>query len=151
MTFRRFDQRAIERRREGGPRAKGRAALSVDGYATLKRLLWARAEGRCEYCGITADESILDPEHALPSGRGGADAWMNISVLCRRHHRMKESDFAHGRLLIEPLGDGRFRFRLVRADSKTAFAQGRFELLAVEKIGGRAATDEERAILETLV
>lgn len=132
------------------PRVTGRPALSVEGYAALKVLLWFRAEGRCEYCGIVAEQALLDPEHVQARSAGGPDSWANIAVLCRRHHRMTESAFIHGRLLVDPLGDGRFRFRLVRADDKVAFARGRFELLAPEKIGGRAATGDELTLLEVL-
>lgn len=152
MTFRRLDQRAIARRRDGGPRAIGRDALSVEGYAVLRQMIWARALGLCEFTrAAEGPNTVLEFEHAVPRSHGGADSWENVWLASSKMHRAKEAPFALGRLVVTPLGDGRFRFQYVRADDAAAFERGDFTLLLAEKIGGQAPTDAERAILEVLV
>ena len=141
-----IDRAARRRRALGGKRAAGRPSLSSMGYAALKAMLVIRAEGRCEYLRVAEP---LDPEHAVPRSAGGSDAWQNVWMSSRRAHRMKEAAFDQGRLLVEPLGDGRFHFRLVRARDKFAYARGEYELLG-ERVGGRAATEEELEMLEGL-
>lgn len=60
--------------------------------ALNRRAVFARDNGRCQYCGSTA-ESI---DHVVPRSRGGEHAWENVVAACR-HCNMHKRD----RLLTE--------------------------------------------------
>lgn len=138
----RLGRAAAKRREHGGPQAVGRESLSVAGYAALKGMIFVnRARGCCERCSDS--RNILDPDHAVPRSKGGPDAWWNIVILCRTCHQMKDLPFDVGRLLIEPQGDGRFKFLLVRGTKHA------YEIIDV-KWGGRGATYTEQRILAQL-
>lgn len=139
----RLGRRAAARRAAGGPAVVGRDSLSVAGYALLKGMLWVRADARCERCRSRAGP--LDPEHVVPRSAGGADSWANLWVACRYGcHRLKEAPYATGRLLVEPQGDGRFKFLLVRGT--------KYDYQVVEVAwGGRAPDPEEARALAALV
>lgn len=109
-------RRALARRAGGGPRALGRAARSVAGYAELGRELLERAGYRCECC--RRDDRGLEREHATPAGRGGADDPDTVWICCRPCHRWKEAPYARGRLVVVPLGGGRFRWEEWRGVDK---------------------------------
>lgn len=139
-------QRARERRAAGGPRAVGRPSLSSAGYETLKALIFERRAGwRCEACGKRAP---LDPEHAVPSSHNGADSWGNIWAACAGPdgcHRWKEASYSgpRGRLLVEPIGDGRFVFRVARGTKHEP-------VVMLEWTNGRKPTVEESVRLAAL-
>lgn len=101
-------RRAAARRAAGGVRAVGRASLPVAEYASLGRRLLERAGYRCECC--RRSDRGLEREHALPRARGGADSYDNCWITCTPCHRWKEAPFARGRLVVVPLGGGRFRW-----------------------------------------
>jgi len=134
----RLGRAAAKRRAAGGPRVTGRPALSVKGWRALLGLILVRARGRCEWCGTRL--GILDPEHATPTGRGGADSWDNVSIICRPCHDLKTFGTVETqKLVIHAHGDGRFYGRL--------WGQG----LVVEERGfGRPPRPDEAAILATL-
>lgn len=119
---RRLGQRAAERRRAGGPRVVGRSALSVAGWTAVKYRVWLRAEGRCEVVleGLRCPQEANDPEHVLACSAGGEDDPNNTLAVCRPHHRQTEAAFCRGRLVVTPLGQGRFACRVVvKADKWT--------------------------------
>lgn len=108
-------RKAAARRKAGGPRATGRASLSVAAWRAVVEQVRLRAKGRCE-CGC--GRAGVDPEHAVPRSRGGSDHPDNVWWAARECHRAKEASYATGRLLVEPLGAGRFRFTFVQGPSK---------------------------------
>lgn len=50
-----------------------------------RRALFARDQGRCQYCGQAA-ESI---DHVVPRSRGGPHTWENVVAACRRCNTVK--------------------------------------------------------------
>ena len=50
-----------------------------------RRAVFARDQGRCQYCGKTA-ESI---DHVVPRSRGGGHTWDNVVACCRRCNTYK--------------------------------------------------------------
>jgi 5-methylcytosine-specific restriction endonuclease McrA len=50
-----------------------------------RRALFARDQGRCQYCGVAAD-SI---DHVIPRSRGGTHTWDNVVAACRRCNTVK--------------------------------------------------------------
>ena len=136
----RVGEAARRRIRDGGVAAKGRAALSLPGLATLRNMIFHRAEGRCEACG---ERRFLQLEHALPRSRGGSDTWQNCWATCESDHRRKESSYQLGRLLVSPCGDGRFVFRLATGEKHSP-------IILHEWTGGRVATSDEAARLAAL-
>ncbi len=53
-------------------------------YEVLKK-----AGGRCELCGATKDERMLDIDHIIPRSRGGSNDIENLQVLCSKCNRSK--------------------------------------------------------------
>lgn len=141
---------AAARRRilAGGPTSRHRDALSREGYERLRSMIVdGRAGLRCENCRLADITGEL--EHAIPRSKGGADSWKTCWCPCPSCRNAKIAVFSSGRLLVDPFGDGRFRFRLVVARSKADFSRGNYELL-YDRIGGRVATKDERDMLSTL-
>jgi 5-methylcytosine-specific restriction endonuclease McrA len=62
----------------------------------------------------------FDPEHAVPRSRGGGDTVDNVWLACRPCHEQKSVPYAKGRLIVTPLGGGRFRFEVVVKRDKWA-------------------------------
>ena len=127
---RRLGMRATERRRAGGPSVTGRSSVSVAEWRAIKAVVWQRAGGRCEVVleGLRCPRGVDDPEHVLACSAGGSDDPSNVAAVCRQCHRRTEVEYARGRLVITPLGDGRFVCRLVVAVDK--FEVRRKELIA---------------------
>jgi 5-methylcytosine-specific restriction endonuclease McrA len=139
----RIGEAARRRIRGGGVTSQGRVALSVAGLATLRNMILLRSGGRCEACG---ERRVLELEHALPRGRGGADTWANCWAVCAGPgscHRKKEGSFQAGRLLVSPCGNGRFLFRLAAGEKHA-------QVILHEWTGGRVATAAEAARLAEL-
>jgi 5-methylcytosine-specific restriction endonuclease McrA len=56
--------------------------------APLKRSVWARASGRCEYAAQgrrCSSRHRLEIDHCVPLARGGSNELSNLRVLCREH------------------------------------------------------------------
>jgi ATP adenylyltransferase len=47
------------------------------------------ANGRCELCGVPAEERFLEVDHIVPRSRGGTDDLTNLQALCFRAIRSK--------------------------------------------------------------
>ena len=106
---------ARERMRRAGPRATGRPAASRARWAEIKEEVIARAGGCCEACGA---RTRLDIHHVLKRAQGGSDVDRDgLVALCRRCHEQTDTAYASGRLVVTPLGGGRFRFELAKREA----------------------------------
>jgi 5-methylcytosine-specific restriction endonuclease McrA len=81
-----------------------------------RRAVFARDEGRCQYCGGVAEN--LD--HVVPRSRGGLHVWENVVAACRRCNAKKMDrtpEEAGFRLIRRPFApsDG-FRLTLGRVE-----------------------------------
>lgn len=64
--------------------------------ADLRRRVFARAGGRCEYCLIRQDDvaSRHQPDHVIAEKHGGATDFENLALSCSLCNRRKGSDVA---------------------------------------------------------
>jgi diadenosine tetraphosphate (Ap4A) HIT family hydrolase/5-methylcytosine-specific restriction endonuclease McrA len=57
-----------------------------------------RAKGRCEACGVSAEERALEVDHIVPRNKGGSDDFSNLQALCFKCNAQKrdrdDTDFA---------------------------------------------------------
>lgn len=107
---RRVGQAARERVRAGGVLAKGRESATLAAWRALVADLTERCDGRCEN-PLCRRRGPVEPHHICRRSQGGSDDPNGIVMLCRACHEATEAAFARGRLLVEPLGFGLFRFR----------------------------------------
>ena len=56
---------------------------------TLKYEILKDAKFRCELCGISADERVLEADHIIPRNKDGTDDLSNLQALCYRCNAMK--------------------------------------------------------------
>ncbi len=121
MGFRRrtFVGRAARRRvRRGGPRAIGRPAATAAEWSQIREAVLARARWGCQACGSRAR---LDVHHVVKRAQGGSDFDLDqLIALCRACHDRTDAPYIRGRLVVTPLGAGRFAFALVRGVGKGA-------------------------------
>ncbi len=107
---------AGRRIRAGGPRARGREAVSVEAWAAIRRRVLARAGGRCQAC---AARRRLDVHHVVKRSQGGSDFDLDrLVALCRPCHDRTDHPYRAGRLVITPGGRGTFVFERVWRASK---------------------------------
>ena len=107
---------ARRRVRAGGPRATGRPAATATEWAAIREIVLARARWGCQACG---SRSHLDVHHVVKRAQGGSDFALELLVaLCRPCHERTDAAYARGRLVVTPLGGGRFRFAVVRGVGK---------------------------------
>ena len=111
-------ERAGARRAAGGQLAAGRPSATRLAYRALVERCLERARWRCERCG--RDRRPLDPHHVLKRSRGGADTGNNVVILCRACHDHTDAPYCRGRLMVQPLGSGRFLFLVLQGASKWA-------------------------------
>lgn len=86
-------------------------------WQQVYRLVDARSEGRCEFTDHTlmrarCPKRATDHHHCVKPRRMNQDV-VKIVHLCRAHHERCDWPFARGRLVVSPLGDGRFIFSLL--------------------------------------
>jgi ATP adenylyltransferase len=63
-----------------------------------------QAKGRCELCGIPAEQKALDVDHIVPRNKGGSDDISNLQALCYSCNRMKrDSDDTDFRAVREEM------------------------------------------------
>lgn len=72
---------------------KSRVTAIASAVATaVKRSVWIRAAGRCEYHAAPSErcnsQRALEYDHVLPRTHGGNDDSRNLRLLCRAHHRL---------------------------------------------------------------
>jgi ATP adenylyltransferase len=56
---------------------------------SLRYDIFRRAKGRCEACGISAEERALEVDHIVPRNKGGSDDPSNLQALCYRCNAQK--------------------------------------------------------------
>ncbi len=107
---------ARARIRQGGPRAKGRPAASVEAWKAIRAEVLARAAWRCQACGRGGR---LDVHHLVKRSQGGSDFdFDRLVALCRSCHGRTDAPYTNGRLMVRPLDTGRFVFEVVHRASK---------------------------------
>lgn len=115
----RLGRAAQARRAAGGPRALGRLSASIAEWAVIRTEILERDLHRCVACGSYT--RALEVHHIEKASQGGTDFDRDLLVtLCTACHAKTDESFASGRLLVIPLGAGRFDCRLVRKPSKFA-------------------------------
>jgi 5-methylcytosine-specific restriction endonuclease McrA len=83
----------------------------------------------------------LDVHHVLKRAQGGSDfALDRLVALCRACHDRTDASYAKGRLVVRPLGDGRFAFMVMRGAGKWgAEVEDQWESLGSLSAGGHDA------------
>jgi 5-methylcytosine-specific restriction endonuclease McrA len=100
----------------GGPRATGRPAASLEEWAAIRRGVFRRARRRCQACGRWG---ALEVHHVVKRAQGGSDFDLDrLVALCRPCHAQTDAPYRRGRLLITPLGGGRFTYEVIRKADK---------------------------------
>ena len=111
---------AAARRRiqDGGPRATGRPAATVEEWAAIRRMVFRRARWRCQACGRWG---ALEVHHVVKRAQGGSDFDLDrLVALCPGCHAQTDAPYARGRLVITALGQGRFTFEVIQGADKWA-------------------------------
>lgn len=64
--------------------------------AALRRAVRERAQGRCEYCGISDSETLLphEPDHVIATQHGGETSLTNLAYACFQCNRFKGPNIA---------------------------------------------------------
>ncbi len=109
---------AAARRRihDGGPRATGRPAATVEEWAAIRQLVFRRARWRCQACGRWG---ALEVHHVVKRAQGGSDFDRDrLVALCPPCHGQTDAPYARGRLVITALGQGRFTFEVIQGADK---------------------------------
>jgi 5-methylcytosine-specific restriction endonuclease McrA len=109
---------AAARRRiqRGGPRATGRPAATLEEWAVIRRVVFRRARWRCQACGRGG---ALEVHHVVKRAQGGSDFDLDrLVALCPPCHAQTDAPYARGRLVITPLGGGRFSSTVIRGPDK---------------------------------
>ncbi|WP_216636117.1 HNH endonuclease [Paramagnetospirillum marisnigri] len=72
---------------------------------SLRYDILRRAKGRCEACGVKAEERAIEVDHIIPRNKGGSDDLSNLQALCYRCNAEKrdrdDTDFAAVRASYE--------------------------------------------------
>ena len=71
-----------------------------------RRNIFARDDGKCQYCGKRFPSSELSLDHIIPTCRGGTTTWENLVCACVRCNVKKGGRTpaeAHMRLIREPV------------------------------------------------
>jgi 5-methylcytosine-specific restriction endonuclease McrA len=107
---------AFRRRLPDSPVGGGRPAASRLEWQAIQSEARSRAGWRCQACGR---RGRLDVHHVIKRSRGGSDFDLDrLVALCRACHDQTDAPLAAGRLVVTPLGDGQFRFEVVRGPAK---------------------------------
>jgi 5-methylcytosine-specific restriction endonuclease McrA len=124
LTFRaRVGQASDRRIRAGGPLALGRPSASLEAWREIRIQILARARWRCQACGLPTHR--LEVHHIRKRAQGGSDFDRDrLIALCRDCHARTDAPFKEGRLVITPLGGGRFHCEVRQGDNKWSVRQG---------------------------
>ena len=109
---------AAARRRiqDGGPRATGRPAATLEEWAAIRRVVFRRARWRCQACGRGG---ALEVHHVVKRAQGGSDFDLDrLVALCPPCHAQTDAPYARGRLVVMPSGSGRFILELWEGTGK---------------------------------
>lgn len=98
-------------------RAKSRALPGK----VLSQVDW-RSDDRCEVVlvGLRCIRRRHDYHHVQKQSQGGPHTPDNVLAICREHHDRTDWPYKRGRLVIRPLGQGRFECAIVTASDKFA-------------------------------
>jgi ATP adenylyltransferase len=77
----------VERRGEAIWQHRSRTSGYISG--SLRYEVLKAAQGRCELCGVPAEERFLEVDHIVPRSRGGNDDLTNLQALCYRCNQIK--------------------------------------------------------------
>src|SRR5580765_3154901 len=109
---------ARRRIQQGGPRATGRPAASLEEWAAIRRVVFRRARWRCQACGSWG---ALEVHHVIKRAQGGSDFDLDrLIALCPPCHAQTDAPYARGRLVITPVGSGRVTIAVIRGADKWA-------------------------------
>jgi 5-methylcytosine-specific restriction endonuclease McrA len=56
-------------------------------------LIAVRSQHKCESCGRSPPEVVLEIDHVLPVSKGGSNSYMNLRFLCLQHNRSRGNRF----------------------------------------------------------
>jgi hypothetical protein len=76
--------------RHAGDAPERHGAAGYRPPAAMRRLIEDR-DGRCGYPGCRRPARRADIDHTIPYDKGGPTCPCNLSVLCRRHHTLKQT------------------------------------------------------------
>jgi 5-methylcytosine-specific restriction endonuclease McrA len=108
--------------RTGGPLALGRPSANLEAWREIRAQILARARWKCQACGLPTHR--LDVHHIRKRAQGGSDFDRDgLIALCRDCHARTDAPFRQGRLVITPLGEGRFSCEVQHANSKWSVRQ----------------------------
>jgi hypothetical protein len=84
----------------------------------IGQVVFRRARWRCQACGRWG---TLEVHHVVKRAQGGSDFDLDrLVALCPPCHAQTDAPYARGRLVIAPLGDGRFTVEVTRGADKWA-------------------------------
>jgi 5-methylcytosine-specific restriction endonuclease McrA len=86
-----LEKQAKRRAEVKRPQKKPRPAKPGHVTAAVKRAVWTRDEGKCQWKldsgGVCGSEVRLEVDHVIPRGKGGPSTVENCRVLCDVHNR----------------------------------------------------------------
>ena len=87
-----LEKQARRRAEVKRPQKKPRPAKADHVTAAVKREVWARDEGKCQWPvdggGTCGSEVRLEIDHVVPRGRGGPSTVENCRLVCRVHNQL---------------------------------------------------------------
>jgi 5-methylcytosine-specific restriction endonuclease McrA len=87
-----LEKQASRRAEVKKPQKSPRAAKPDHVTAAVKRAVWARDGGKCQWPvdggGVCGSTTRLEIDHVVPRGRGGASTMENCRVVCRVHNQL---------------------------------------------------------------
>ena len=114
----RVGQAARRRILAGGPLALGRPSANLEAWREIRAQVLARARWVCQACLV---RTRLEVHHVIKRTQGGSDFDLDrLVALCPSCHAQTDAPCLRGRLVITPLGQGRFTFTVVRGTDKWA-------------------------------
>jgi 5-methylcytosine-specific restriction endonuclease McrA len=114
----RVGQASRRRIRAGGPLALGRPSATLEAWREIRAQVLARAQWGCQACRV---RTRLEVHHVVKRTQGGSDFDLDrLVALCLPCHAQTDAPYRRGRLVINPLGGGRFTFEVIRGIDKWA-------------------------------
>ena len=97
---------------------KGHLACCGATPTAIRRMVFRRTLWRCQAC---VRGGALEVHHVVKRAQGGSDFDLDqLVALCLPCHAQTDAPHARGRLVITPLGDGRFTCKVTRGTDKWA-------------------------------
>jgi 5-methylcytosine-specific restriction endonuclease McrA len=112
----RVGQASRRRIRAAGPLAVGRPSATLETWREIRAQVLTRAQWRCQACRV---RTRLEVHHVVKRAQGGSDFDLDrLVALCAPCHAQTDAPYVRGRLVITPLGAGRFVCAVVRGADK---------------------------------